>query len=44
MKKLHAETLSLLSNLQKWDLVHVLRDKNAVADKLATDGRLKNNL
>ena len=44
MKKLHAETLSLLSNFQKWDLVHVLRDKNTVADKLATDGRLKNNL
>ena len=44
MKKLHTETLSLLSNFQKWDLVHVLRDKNTVADKLATDGRLKNNL
>ena len=44
MKKLHVETLSLLSNFQKWDLVHVLRDKNTVADKLATDGRLKNNL
>ena len=44
MKKLHAETLSLLSNFQKWDLVHVLRGKNIVADKLATDGRLKNNL
>ena len=44
MKKLHAETFSLLSNFQKWDLVHVLRDKNTVADKLATDGRLKNNL
>jgi len=44
MKKLHDETHSLLSNFLNWELVHVLRDKNTVADRLATDGRLKNNL
>ena len=44
MKKLYNETHSLLANFQKWELLHVLRDKNTVADKLATEGRLKNNL
>ena len=44
MKKLYDKTLSLLSSFQKWQLLHVLRDKNTVADRLATNGRLKNNI
>ena len=40
MKKLYDETISLLSQLDSWTFSHVLRDKNQVADKLATDGRL----
>ena len=44
MRKLYDQTHSLLANFQKWQLLHVLRDKNTVADKLATEGRLKNNL
>ena len=44
MKKLYNKTLSLLSSFQKWQLLHILRDKNTVADKLATNGRLKNNI
>ena len=44
MKNLYNETHSLLANFKKWQLLHVLRDKNTVADKLATEGRLKNNL
>ena len=44
MRKLYEQTHSLLVNFQKWQLLHVLRDKNTVADKLATEGRLKNNL
>ena len=40
MKKLYDETISLLSQLVSWTFSHVLRDKNQVADKLATDGRL----
>ena len=44
MRKLYEQTHSLLANFQKWQLLHVLRDKNTVADKLATEGRLKNNL
>ncbi|MEC7872533.1 MAG: ribonuclease HI family protein [Candidatus Neomarinimicrobiota bacterium] len=41
MKKLYKETYSLLSKFKSWSCTHVLRDKNKVADKLATDGRLK---
>ena len=44
MKKLYDEANSLLVNFQNWQLLHVLRDENTVADKLATEGRLKNNL
>ena len=44
MKKLYSNARSLLSNFHKWRLVHVLRDKNTVADRLATKGRLKKNL
>lgn len=44
MKKLYSNARSLLSSFHKWSLVHVLRDKNTVADRLATNGRLKNNL
>ena len=40
MKKLYDETISLLSQLDSWTFSHVLRDKNQVADKLTTDGRL----
>ena len=40
MKKLYDETISLLSQLDSWTFSHILRDKNQVADTLATDGRL----
>ena len=40
MKKLYDKAISLLSQLELWTFSHVLRDKNQVADKLATDGRL----
>jgi ribonuclease HI len=43
MKKLHFDAHTLLSKFEIWKLVHVLRDKNIVADKLATNGRLKIN-
>ena len=44
MKKLYSDAHVLLSKFNLWKIEHVLRDKNTVADKLATDGRLKNNL
>mgnify|MGYP005728259471 CR=1 FL=1 len=44
MKKLYCDAHQLLSKFISWELKHVLRDKNTIADKLATDGRLKNNL
>ena len=44
MKKLHSDAHVLLSKFNLWKIEHVLRDKNTIADKLATDGRLKNNL
>ena len=44
MKKLYCDAHELLSKFNSWELKHVLRDKNTIADKLATDGRLKNNL
>ena len=43
MKLLHKEVISLLSNFETWSLIHVLRDKNKVADKLANEGRKKVN-
>ena len=44
MKKLYNKTRSLLSSFEKWQLLHILRDKNTIADKLATSGRLKINI
>ena len=44
MKKLYSDAHVLLSKFNLWKIKHVLRDKNTIADKLATDGRLKNNL
>ena len=44
MKKLYSDAHVLLSKFNLWKIEHVLRDKNTIADKLATDGRLKNNL
>ena len=43
MKLLHKQVISLLSNFETWSLIHVLRDKNKVADKLANEGRKKVN-
>ena len=43
LKLLHKEVISLLSNFETWSLIHVLRDKNKVADKLANEGRKKVN-
>ena len=43
MKLLYKEVISLLSNFETWSLIHVLRDKNKVADKLANEGRKKVN-
>ena len=43
MKLLHKEVIGLLSNFETWSLIHVLRDKNKVADKLANEGRKKVN-
>ena len=43
MKLLHKEVISLLSNFETWSLIHVFRDKNKVADKLANEGRKKVN-
>ena len=43
MKLLHKEVISLLSNFETWSLIHVLRDKNKVADRLANEGRKKVN-
>ena len=43
MKLLHKEVIDLLSNFETWSLIHVLRDKNKVADKLANEGRKKVN-
>ena len=44
MKKLYSDAHVLLSKFNLWKIEHVFRDKNTIADKLATDGRLKNNL
>ena len=38
---LHSEVISLLRKFETWSLIHVLRDKNKVADKLANEGRKK---
>ena len=40
---LHSEVISLLRKFETWSLIHVLRDKNKVADKLANEGRKKVN-
>lgn len=41
---LYNEVINLLSNFKSWSLIHVLRDKNIVADKLANEGRKKVNI
>ena len=41
MNKLYQKATSLLSGFENWTFTHVLRDKNKVADMLATEGRLK---
>ena len=43
MKLLHKEVIGLLSNFENWSLIHVFRDNNKVADKLANEGRKKVN-
>ena len=44
MITLYNEVINLLSNFKSWSLIHVLRDKNIVADKLANEGRKKVNI
>ena len=44
MITLYNEVINLLSNFRSWSLIHVLRDKNIVADKLANEGRKKVNI
>jgi len=41
---LYNEVINLLSSFNSWSLIHVLRDKNKVADKLANEGRQKVNI
>ena len=41
---LYNEVINLLSSFNSWSLIHVLRDKNKVADKLAKEGRKKVNI
>ena len=41
---LYNEVINLLSSFNSWSLIHVLRDKNKVADKLANEGRKKVNI
>ena len=43
MKLLHNEVIILLKHFETWSLIHILRDKNKVADKLANEGRKKVN-
>jgi ribonuclease HI len=44
MITLYNEVINLLSSFKSWSLIHVLRDKNKVADKLANEGRKKVNI
>ena len=44
MITLYNEVINLLSSFSSWSLIHVLRDKNKVADKLANEGRKKVNI
>ena len=44
MITLYNEVINLLSNFKSWSLIHVFRDKNIVADKLANEGRKKVNI
>jgi len=44
MITLYNEVINLLSSFTSWSLIHVLRDKNKVADKLANEGRKKVNI
>jgi ribonuclease HI len=44
MITLYNEVIHLLSTFNSWSLIHVLRDKNKVADKLANEGRKKVNI
>ena len=44
MITLYNEVINLLSSFNSWSLIHVLRDKNKVADKLANEGRKKVNI
>ena len=41
MKILYLEVIDLLKKFESWQLTHILRDKNKVADKLANSGREK---
>ena len=41
MKILYLEVIDLLKKFESWQLTHILRDKNKVADKLANSGRKK---
>lgn len=44
MITLYNEVINLLSSFNSWSLIHVLRDNNKVADKLANEGRKKVNI
>ena len=44
MIALYNEVIHLLSSFNSWSIIHVLRDKNMVADKLANEGRKKVNI
>ena len=41
MKYLHSQVMTLLNDFDGWELTHILREKNKVADKLANEGRKK---
>ncbi len=41
MKNLYSEVIDLLKKFDSWELTHILRDKNKVADNLANKGRKK---
>ena len=41
MRDLHKKVLYLLKQYENWEINHIMREKNIIADKLSKQGRKK---
>ena len=41
MRDLHKKVLYLLEQYENWEINHIMREKNIIADKLSKQGRKK---